>query len=82
MAEEDPAEESLEMDSEDEDKISPSTYVSPQMSLRSRSTEYHTAATSSQYSDQFHSISSQTYGEDDPSLDDLTNEIHYALDEG
>lgn len=82
MAEEEPAEESFSRDSDDEDKFSPSTYVSPQMSMRSRS-EYHTAATDSQYSDAFQSISSRTFeGEEDVSLEDLTNEVHFALDEG
>ena len=80
MAEEEPAEDSLYMDTDQEADQEASAYLSPQMSIRSKS-EYQTV-NNSQNSEQFLSISSQIY--DDNSLDhfDVTSEIHEALDEG
>jgi hypothetical protein len=77
MAEEEPAEDSLYMDTDDQEA---SAYLSPQMSIRSKS-EYQTVTTS-QNSEQFLSISSQIC--EDNSFDhlDITSEIHEALDEG
>lgn len=70
-------EDGLYMDTDDQEA---SAYASPEASRRSKS-DYYTVATS-QISDQFQSISSQTY--DNLSLDDadFTTEIHHALDEG
>jgi len=80
MAEEEPAEDSLYMDTDQEADQEASAYLSPQMSIRSKS-EYQTV-NNSQNSEQFLSISPQIY--DDNSLDhlDVTSEIHEALDEG
>jgi len=70
-------EDGLYVDTDDQEV---SVYVSPEASHRSKS-DYYTVATS-QISDQFQSLSSQTC--DNFSLDgtDFTTEIHHALDEG
>lgn len=81
MAEEEPADDSLCVDTDDQEAEA-SAYLSPQMSLRSRS-DYQTVPTSQNNSEQFHSISSQIYY-DENSLDhlDITPELNEALDEG
>nr|QST14989.1 ABCC5 protein [Diaphanosoma celebensis] len=80
MAEEEPAEDSLHLDTDDQDITSISAYLSPDVSQRSRS-EYHTVTTSPS-SQPFHSISSHDYDQDSLEDIDITSEIHDALDEG
>ena len=80
MAEEEPAEDSLHLDTDDQDVTSISAYLSPDISQRSRS-EYHTVTTSPS-SQQFHSISSHDYDQDSLEDIDITSEIPDALDEG